>query len=118
MENLETRSKKKRNRLDDIQKLVAGRGLMSLVSPKDVAYPWRANILCEQRRNELLAAGLARRLPVSSWFPNMAPYFGSTRQLPNAERVDQQIFNIGLDFENASTLQELEKLLDEAFVKI
>ena len=58
------------------------------------AVPWRYNVLIDETRRPALIAELLRRmLPVSDWYPVVAPMFGMYRPFPQAHRMERQILN-------------------------
>lgn len=61
------------------------------------AVPWRYNILVDApRRSGLIAALLQQRLPVSDWYPVIAPMFEVNEPFPQALRMEKQLLNFPL----------------------
>lgn len=58
------------------------------------AVPWRFNIFVDRNmRRPLIDALLAKHLPVSDWYPSVAPIFGNTETFPNTEYFSDRILN-------------------------
>lgn len=65
------------------------------------AVPWRYNLLIAlPQKNRLIADCLSARLPVSDWYPNVTPLFGSPQDLPGTDWHEQHIVNFPLTVED------------------
>lgn len=61
------------------------------------AVPWRYNILVDAALKPGLVGELSRqRLPVSDWYPVVAPMFGVHEPFPQAHRMEKQLLNLPL----------------------
>lgn len=69
--------------------------------PKQGSVFWRFNLLLEHNRDEIFKLLLSKKLPVSTWYPNIEPFFYETSKysLPVTEKVGSQILNLWVNDE-------------------
>jgi dTDP-4-amino-4,6-dideoxygalactose transaminase len=67
---------------------------VTLFPYEEGAVPWRFNIFVDKNlRGSLIEVLLAKHLPVSDWYPSVAPIFGNTETFPNTEYFSDRILN-------------------------
>ncbi len=77
------------------------------------AVPWRYNILVDaSRRSGLIAALLQQRLPVSDWYPVIAPMFNVNESFPQALRMEKQLLNFPLVNVSAEQIKRIAMVID------
>ncbi len=71
------------------------------------AVPWRFNLFVKKEiRKDLIAYLLENKVPVSDWYPSVAPAFETGTHYENAERMGEEILNFPLPMPQ----EEIEKI--------
>lgn len=66
------------------------------------AVPWRFNIFVDKNmRRPLIEVLLAKHMPVSDWYPCVAPIFGNTGSFPNTECFSDRVLNFPIPLEES-----------------
>jgi len=75
------------------------------------AVPWRFNLLIEEKyKKPLIKYLLANNIPVSDWYPTVAPIFGVHVPFLNAQAIEKKILNfplMGLDRFKISSITDV-----------
>lgn len=100
-----------------VERLVGCSGI-SCIRPLPDAAPWRANLLLDSHRDEVLRSLLAKKVRISSWFPPVHKFLesNSVEQTPTADMIGEKILNVWINHDADSrymdyVVQELASVI-------
>ena len=80
------------------------------------AVPWRYNILIDEaRKPDLTAKLLRKKVPVSDWYPVIAPMFGTRTPFPHAKIMEKQLLNFPLTDVTEKQIQRITQAINSFF---
>ncbi|MGI6045523.1 MAG: DegT/DnrJ/EryC1/StrS family aminotransferase [Eggerthellaceae bacterium] len=81
------------------------------------AVPWRFTLLLNPDiRHDLISFALTKKLPISDWYPNIAPLFTSAGSFPNADWMGERIVNFPIPAEEQQ-IQHIAETIQFFFQK-
>jgi dTDP-4-amino-4,6-dideoxygalactose transaminase len=84
----------------------------------DEAVPWRFNLLIKEKyKKRLLKYLLVNKVPVSDWYPVVAPIFGIHTPFPHVQAIEKRILNFPLIGLNRLKIQRIANKINEFFKK-